>query len=68
MAATTPGQINYIFLCTLRAALRCEIAGMKMSRRGQSATKIGKANGFTGSKVAMLAQVQEAIENHPDKP
>jgi hypothetical protein len=41
---TTPEQIAFFQLCSLRGALRLEAAGMK--RRGPSALSIAKKQGF----------------------
>jgi len=54
----TPDKIARYRLLTLRAALRLEIAGMK--KRGDSAYKILKAEGYTGTR----AQVLEQLHNH----
>jgi len=54
----TPEKIARYRLLTLRAALRLEIAGMK--RRGDSAYKILKAEGYSGTR----AQVLEQLHNH----
>ena len=60
-ALTTTDQIETFRLITLRSALKLEIKGMKMSR-GQSAYKILKDMGFTGSRQAVLDQVIDEIE------
>lgn len=69
MAATTPGQIDYIKLCALRGALRMEARGMKMSR-GQSALSVARRDGITTKRTARgaLEDVIEAIKVHPDAP
>jgi hypothetical protein len=54
----TPEKIARYRLLTLRAALRLEIAGMK--RRGDSAYKILKNEGYSGTR----AQVLEQLHNH----
>jgi hypothetical protein len=60
MTLTTPDQIARYRLATLRAALKLEIAGMK--RRGRSAYSILKAEGFTGTRAAVLQQLNEQLE------
>ena len=56
----TPDQIARFRLLTLRAALRLEIAGMK--RRGPSAYAILKTEGFTGTRAAILAELNNILE------
>ncbi len=56
---TTPEQIARYRFVTLRAALRLEIAGMK--KRGDSAYAILKAEGFTGTRAAVLHQLNEQL-------
>jgi hypothetical protein len=56
----TPDQIARFRLLTLRAALRLEIAGMK--RRGPSAYAILKKEGFTGTRAAILEQLNKQLE------
>jgi hypothetical protein len=58
-ALTTPEQIDTYRLCILRSALKLEIIGM--SRKGQSAYAILKAQGFKGSKQVVLDQVINEI-------
>jgi hypothetical protein len=60
-ALTTPDQIARYRLATLRAALKLEIAGMK--RRGRSAYSILKDEGFTGTRAAVLQQLNEQLES-----
>ena len=55
MILTTPDQIAHFRMLALRAALKLEIAGMK--RRGPSAYSILKAGGFTGTRAAVLQQL-----------
>jgi len=57
----TPDQIARFRLATLRAALRLEIAGMKRSR-GPSAYAILKTEGFTGTRAAVLEQLNKHLE------
>ena len=59
----TPDQIARYRLATLRAALKLEIAGMK--RRGRSAYSILKDEGFTGTRAAVLQQLNDQLER-PD--
>ena len=59
-ALTTPDQIAHFRMLTLRAALKLEIAGMK--RRGRSAYSILKAEGFTGTRAAVLQQLNEQLQ------
>ena len=63
-ALTTPDQIARYRLATLRAALKLEIAGMK--RRGPSVYSILKKEGFTGTRAAVLQQLNDQLEraNH----
>jgi len=56
---TTPEQIARYRFATLRAALKLEIAGMK--KRGDSAYAILKAEGFTGTRAAVLHQLNEQL-------
>ncbi len=56
---TTPEQIARYRFSTLRAALKLEIAGMK--KRGASAYTILKAEGFTGTRAAVLQQLTEQL-------
>ena len=63
MILTTPDQIARYRLATLRAALKLEIAGMK--RRGRSAYSILKDEGFTGTRAAILQQLNDQLER-PD--
>ena len=64
MILTTPDQIARYRLATLRAALKLEIAGMKRSR-GRSAYSILKDEGFTGTRAAVLQQLNDQLER-PD--
>ena len=57
----TPDQIARFRLLTLRAALRLEIAGMKRSR-GPGAYAILKKEGFTGTRAAVLAELNNILE------
>ena len=59
-ALTTPDQIAHFRMLTLRAALKLEIAGMK--RRGRSAYSILKAEGFTGTRAAVLQQLNAQLD------
>jgi len=61
MILTTPDQIARYRLATLRAALKLEIAGMKRSR-GPSAYAILKKEGFTGTRAAVLQQLNDQLE------
>jgi len=63
MILTTPNQIARYRLATLRAALKLEIAGMQ--RRGRSAYSILKDEGFTGTRAAVLQQLNDQLER-PD--
>jgi hypothetical protein len=56
----TPDQIARYRLATLRAALKLEIAGLK--RRGPSAYAILKTEGFTGTRAAILEQLNKLLE------
>ena len=56
---TTPEQIARFRFATLRAALTLELAGMK--KRGASAYTILKAEGFTGTRAAVLQQLTEQL-------
>ncbi len=60
MILTTPDQIARYRLATLRAALKLEIAGMKRSR--PSAYAILKKEGFTGTRAAVLQQLNDQLE------
>jgi hypothetical protein len=60
-ALTTPDQIARFRLATLRAALRLEIAGMKRSR-APSVYSILKREGYTGTRAAVLAQLDQQLE------
>jgi hypothetical protein len=62
---TTPDQIARYRLATLRAALRLEIAGLKRSR-APSVYSILKKEGFTGTRAAVLQQLNEQLER-PDQ-
>lgn len=57
----TPDQIARYRLATLRAALRLEILGMKRSR-GPSAYAVLKKEGFTGTRAAILEQLNKQLE------
>lgn len=59
-ALTTPDQIARYRLATLRAALKLEILGMK--RKGPSAYSILKAEGFAGTRAAILEQLNKQLE------
>ena len=61
MILTTPDQIARYRLATLRAALKLEIAGMKRSR-GPSVYSILKKEGFTGTRAAVLQQLNDQLE------
>jgi hypothetical protein len=60
-ALTTPKQIDTYRLCSLRSALKLEIIGM--SRKGQSAYTILKAQGFKGNRQSVLDQVINEIDS-----
>jgi hypothetical protein len=60
-ALTTPDQIALFRMLTLRSALKLEIAGMK--RRGPSVYSILKKEGFTGTRAAVLQQLNEQLES-----
>ena len=60
MTLTTPDQIAHFRMLTLRAALKLEIAGMK--KRGPSAYSILKKEGFTGTRAAVLQQLNDQLE------
>ena len=60
MTLTTPDQISRYRLATLRAALKLEIAGMK--KRGPSAYATLKAEGFTGTRAAVLQQLNDQLQ------
>jgi hypothetical protein len=60
MILTTPDQIARYRLATLRAALKLEIAGMK--RRGPRAYATLKKEGFTGTRAAVLQQLNQQLE------
>lgn len=64
MTLTTPDQISRYRLATLRAGLKLEIAGMK--KRGPSIYSILKKEGFTGTRAAVLQQLNEQLER-PDQ-
>jgi len=56
----TPEQIATARLCTLKAALKLEIAGM--GRRGPSAYSILKSEfGFKGNRAKVLTQAQALV-------
>lgn len=59
-ALTTPDQIARYRLATLRAMLKLEIAGMK--KRGPSAYAILKKEGFTGTRAAILVELNNILE------
>ena len=59
-ALTTPEQIGKFRLATLRSALKLEMKGMK--RRGQSAYAILKGMGYTGTREAILAKLEEELK------
>lgn len=56
----TGSAIDLFQLCALRGALKLEALGMK--RRGRSALSCAKAQGFTGTRAQVLAQVQGEID------
>ena len=60
-ALTTLEAIDTYRLMTLRSALKLEIIGM--TRKGQSAYSILKAQGFKGTKQAVLDQVIDEINS-----
>ena len=60
MILTTPDQIAHFRMLTLRAALKLEIAGMK--KRGPSAYAILKKEGFTGTRAAVLQQLNDQLQ------
>lgn len=52
-------------LCTLKSALKLEIAGMKRSRNQISAYSIVKKEfGFKGNKKKVLTQLEDLISNN----
>jgi hypothetical protein len=55
-----PWQIETARLCTLRTALKLEIAGL--AKRGRSAYSILKDMGYRGTRAAVLAAVQADID------
>lgn len=57
----TPEQIARFRLLALRGALRLEIAGMK--KRGDSAYKILKNEGYTGTRAQVLEQLHAHLES-----
>ena len=70
MAATTPGQIDYIVLVALRGGLRMEARGMRLSNNRPSALSVARRDGITTKRTAReaLVDVIEAIKVHPDAP
>jgi hypothetical protein len=66
MVFTTPYQIEGYRLCALKAALKLEIKGLRMSR-GRSAFSMVKYEfGFTGTKEKVLAQLEVHIQCFTD--
>lgn len=62
----TPDSIALFSLCALRGALRLEAAGMK--RRGPSALKYAKAQGFKAKTAAQACELVNAkIQELKDK-
>ena len=61
IVANTPEQIDMFRFLSLKSALKLECLGM--SRRGQSAYSIAKAEyGFKGSKKSVLEQMEQIIK------
>ncbi len=58
----TPEQIDMFRFLSLKSALKLEC--LRMSRRGQSAYSIIKAEyGFKGNKKSVLEQMEQIIED-----
>lgn len=55
---TTPGQIEGARLLALRAMLKLEMLGMHRNK-GRTAYAILKGMGFSGTRAAVLAQLDE---------
>ena len=63
MVIDTPEQIELYRLCTLKSALKLEVAGLK--RSGQSVYSIVKKEfGFKGNKKKVLTQLEDLISNN----
>ena len=60
-ALTTPEQINTYRLMTLKAGLKLEIKGLRMSR-GRTCYAILKAEGYTGSRETVLTALTQHID------
>lgn len=58
----TPEKIARFRLLALRGALKLEILGM--TKRGQSAYKTLKAEGFTGTRAQVLEQLNAHLETN----
>lgn len=60
--ADTPEKIAFFQLCSLKGALKLEVAGMR--RHGQSAYSIAKQRyNLKGSKTSVLAQLQQMVDD-----
>lgn len=52
-------QSRYALLATIKAGLRLEHRGMKISRGRPSATSVAKREGYTGTRPEMIAAIQK---------
>ena len=59
---TTPDQINMYRVLTLRAGLRLEVRGMKLSRGLSCYALIKNEFGFKGNKAKVLDQMNAFID------
>ena len=58
---TTPAQISLFRLMTLKAGLKLEIKGLRMSR-GRTCYAILKSEGYTGTRETVLTALTQHIE------
>lgn len=64
LTAKTSNEVNFWHLCSLRGALRLEIAGMK--RRGPSALSVAKQK-FGLTRNATAKQAFDAVQAEIDR-
>jgi len=57
-----PDQIKFARLATLKAALKLECLGMKMSRGTSAYAMLKRDYGYKGNKAKVLAQVTDDVE------
>lgn len=58
----TGNHIEVVRLMALKAALKLEIKGIKMSRGASAFSIVRKSLGFKGTKIVVLAQLEKYIE------